>query len=77
MSRLQETGHISSSYTTINLTTDYTRFILKQEEKENVDKLIANHIQDHTRYWMLVCLHAFITAAELLREVGLQIAQGN
>ena len=71
--QLQEAGCVASSYTVSSLTEDYTRFVLKQEEKKKSD---TNHYCDNKKYKMLICLHVLVTTAELIKECGLTVAQG-
>lgn len=74
--QLQEMGCIPPIYTTTNLTADFTRFILKQEEKKRVDEPYTNYTQNNKKY-MFVYLHTLVTATELLKECELAVARGN
>ncbi|CAB4003886.1 28S ribosomal S21, mitochondrial, partial [Paramuricea clavata] len=73
--QLQEAGCVASSYTTSNLTADYTRFVLKQEERKKSDIFSTDQTCDVKRHKMLICLHVFVTTAELIRECGITVAQ--
>lgn len=73
---LQEIGCVASSYTIDNLTEDYTRFVLKQEEKKKSDLFKTDQTYDDKKYKMLICLHTLVTTAELIRECGITVAQG-
>ena len=70
--QLQEAGCVASSYNVSNLTEDYTRFVLKQEEKRKWD---TNQYCDDKKYKMLICLHVLVTTAELIKECGITVAQ--
>ena len=74
--QLQETGCVPSSYTSDNLTGDYTRFVLKQEEKKKSDLFNKDQSYNDKKYEMLICLHTLVTTAELIRECGVTVAQG-
>lgn len=74
--QLQETGCVASSYTSDNLTGDYTRFVLKQEEKKKSDLFNKDQSYNDKKYKMLICLHTLVTTAELIRECGITVAQG-
>ena len=74
--RLQETGCVSSSYTINNLTGDYTRFILKQEEKRKSGLFNTNQTYNEEKYKMLICLHTLVSTAELVKECGIMVARG-
>ena len=74
--QLQENGCVASSYTADNLIGDYTRFVLKQEEKKKSDLSNTDQTYNDKKYKMLICLHTLVTTAELIRECGIAVAQG-
>jgi hypothetical protein len=74
--QLQEAGCVASAYTVSNLTEDYTRFVLKQEEKKKSDHNNTNQYGHDIKYKMLICLHVLVTTAELIKECGITVARG-
>lgn len=70
---LKQTGCLASSYSAGNLNGDYTRFLLKQEEKKNLDR--SDTRVNHS-YMMLIVFHTLVTTAESIRECGLSVALG-
>ena len=75
LSRLKESGVVPVGQDLSALTPDFTRFLVKQAEM-TVSSTEKDDTEEKQSYVMVVCLHALVTAGDLLLHCSLTAAIG-
>ena len=76
LSRLKESALVSVGKDLATLTPDFTRFLVKQTEMAVSDQPGQGDTEEQQGYAMVLCLHALVTAVDLIQNCCLTAAVG-